>query len=119
MWTSSHGRICPVFGAFSNAKSQSLWTFAPSPWMTGGGPLRRRARDAGGGGTGRRGESPVGAAEALGAVAALAVVVLDDPAAPLDGGALPGELLLPRRRSVQLREPEHRRDDVVQLLLAE
>jgi hypothetical protein len=36
MWTSSHGRIWPVFGARRNPKSQSLWTFAPSPWMIGG-----------------------------------------------------------------------------------
>ena len=36
MWTSSHGRICPVWGAFRNPKSQSLCTFAPSPWMIGG-----------------------------------------------------------------------------------
>ena len=36
MWTSSHGRISPVFGRLEEAKSQSLWTFAPSPWMIGG-----------------------------------------------------------------------------------
>ena len=36
MCTSSHGRICPVFGAFRKENSQSLWTFAPSPWMIGG-----------------------------------------------------------------------------------